>query len=69
MTTSTEKMLNGAQVGSAVEIRPAFTMDGPLHDEFTGCMGWVLAVSDGYADVQIKNGQEVNFSLRRLKPL
>jgi hypothetical protein len=64
--------MGGAEViGATVEIRPAFnseTGERDIWDEIAGCAATVLRVhSDDTADVQLRNGDETNVHLHRLK--
>lgn len=57
-------------LGQRCEIRPAYSMDTGDHsiwDEIAGCECRVIAVRGEYADVQLRNGEEVNVHLGRLR--
>ena len=57
-------------VGQYVEIKPAFTMDGPLHDEVTAMSGWIREI--GSEDVLFEargTGYQFWITPRRIKPL
>jgi hypothetical protein len=58
--------------GCQVEILPAYTMDGPSYDEWTGCQATVVRSCSNGDDVivDVKNsydGEVLGISRRRLK--
>lgn len=58
-------------IGSVVEILPAFNSDTgerDIWDEIAGCEAVVLSVRpNDTADVRIRNGDEINVHLHRLR--
>ena len=66
-----ERHCESIRVGLVVEIKPAYsslTGERSEWDEIAGCQATILSVRDNdTVDVQIKNGDEHNVHIARLK--